>query len=73
MKATIPAIRTTVSPPPTAICGTPRLVTYLIAVIAVTKLNAMPLEGLLAALNAPQQMTGFLVALLILSPEGLGA
>lgn len=49
------------------------LVVYLVAVIAVTKLNALPLEGLLGALNAPQPLTGFLVALLILSPEGLGA
>jgi Ca2+:H+ antiporter len=49
------------------------LLTYLILVIAVTKLNATPLENLLNALHAPQQFTGFLVALLILSPEGLGA
>lgn len=45
---------------------------YLIAVIAVTKFNANPLEGLLSKMNAPAQFTGFLVALLILSPEGLG-
>ena len=49
------------------------LVVHLIAVIAVTKFNANPLEGLLTKVNAPAQFTGFLVALLILSPEGLGA
>lgn len=49
------------------------LIVHLIAVIAVTKMNANPLEHLLSTLNAPEQFTGFLVALLILSPEGLGA
>lgn len=49
------------------------LIVHLIAVIAVTKMNATPLESLLTELNAPEQFTGFLVALLILSPEGLGA
>jgi Ca2+:H+ antiporter len=49
------------------------LLIHLVAVIAVTKFNATPLEGLLTKLNAPTQFTGFLVALLILSPEGLGA
>lgn len=49
------------------------LIVHLIAVIAVTKMNAVPLETLLTELNAPTAFTGFLVALLILSPEGLGA
>ncbi|EPT6931408.1 sodium-potassium/proton antiporter ChaA [Cronobacter malonaticus] len=49
------------------------LVVHLVAVIAVTKMNANPLEALLSHLNAPVSFTGFLVALLILSPEGLGA
>lgn len=49
------------------------LIVHLIAVITVTKMNANPLESLLTELNAPAQFTGFLVALLILSPEGLGA
>ncbi|EKM0370607.1 sodium-potassium/proton antiporter ChaA [Cronobacter turicensis] len=49
------------------------LIVHLIAVIAVTKMNANPLEALLSHLNAPVSFTGFLVALLILSPEGLGA
>ncbi|UQY45852.1 sodium-potassium/proton antiporter ChaA [Erwinia sp. PK3-005] len=49
------------------------LVIHLVAVISVTKMNAVPLEHLLTELNAPKQFTGFLVALLILSPEGLGA
>ncbi|MDF7760376.1 sodium-potassium/proton antiporter ChaA [Kosakonia cowanii] len=49
------------------------LIMHLIAVIAVTKMNAQPLEALLTEVNAPVAFTGFLVALLILSPEGLGA
>ena len=49
------------------------LIVHLIAVIAVTKMHANPLETLLTSLNAPVAFTGFLVALLILSPEGLGA
>lgn len=49
------------------------LIVHLVAVIAVTKMNANPLGELLTAMNAPEQFTGFLVALLILSPEGLGA
>ena len=49
------------------------LLVHLIAVIAVTKMNANPLENLLTEMNAPVAFTGFLVALLILSPEGLGA
>lgn len=49
------------------------LIVHLIAVIAVTKMNANPLEALLTELNAPVAFTGFLVALLILSPEGPGA
>ncbi|MGD8106247.1 sodium-potassium/proton antiporter ChaA [Pantoea sp. FN0302] len=49
------------------------LVIHLVAVITVTKMNAGPLEHLLTELDAPKQFTGFLIALLILSPEGLGA
>jgi len=49
------------------------LIIHLVLVIAVTKFNAIPLETLLTDLHAPAQFTGFLVALLILSPEGLGA
>lgn len=49
------------------------LIVHLVAVIAVTKVNANPLETLLTELKAPVAFTGFLVALLILSPEGLGA
>ncbi|EMJ9774314.1 sodium-potassium/proton antiporter ChaA [Morganella morganii] len=49
------------------------LVIHLIAVITVTKMNAITLESLLTVLNAPKQITGFLIALLILSPEGVGA
>ncbi|MGE9552225.1 sodium-potassium/proton antiporter ChaA [Erwinia amylovora] len=49
------------------------LIVHLVAVIAVTKTDATPLESLLTRLNAPEGFIGFLVALLILSPEGLGA
>lgn len=49
------------------------LIIHLVAVVAVTKFNANPLDHLLSSLNAPKGVTGFLVALLILSPEGLGA
>lgn len=49
------------------------LLVHLISVIGVTKFNAKPLDSLLTKLDAPTQFTGFLVALLILSPEGLGA
>ena len=49
------------------------LIIHLLAVISVTKMNAPVLEQLLGDLNAPPQFTGFLIALLILSPEGLGA
>ncbi|HFP2561469.1 TPA: sodium-potassium/proton antiporter ChaA [Escherichia coli] len=49
------------------------LIIHLISVIAVTKMNASSLETLLDSMNAPVAFTGFLVALLILSPEGLGA
>lgn len=50
-----------------------RLIIHLIAVIAVTKMNASPLETLLTELNAPVALPVSSVALLILSPEGLGA
>ncbi|MDR0807166.1 MAG: sodium-potassium/proton antiporter ChaA [Enterobacteriaceae bacterium] len=49
------------------------LVIHLVSVIAVTKINAGSLESLLQELDAPPQFSGFLIALLILSPEGLGA
>lgn len=49
------------------------LVVHLVVVISITKINAGSLDLLLTELNAPAQFTGFLVALLILSPEGLGA
>ena len=46
---------------------------HLLAVIGLTKLNSGPLYRLLDMLNAPPAFSGFLVALLILSPEGTGA
>lgn len=49
------------------------LFVHLIAVIGITKLNSAPLESLLSRMSAPASITGFLVALLILSPEGAGA
>ena len=49
------------------------LIVHLVAVIGITKLNAKPLELFLLKLNMPAEFTGFLVALLILTPEGLGA
>lgn len=49
-----------------------RLIIHLIAVIAVTKMNAHSLETLLTELNAPVAFTGFLVALLILSLKDWG-
>lgn len=51
-----------------AIC----LVLHLLCVVAVTKMNANALDHLLYELNAPKAFTGFLIALLILSPEALG-
>lgn len=43
------------------------LIVHLVAVVSVTKMNAPVLEHLLGELHAPQQFTGFLIALLILS------
>jgi len=49
------------------------LIVHLIAVIAVTKMNAQPLEALLTEVNAPVAFTGFLVALLIAGGVKSGA
>ena len=49
------------------------LVVHPVAVIAVTKLSSTALQQILGAMNAPGFIPGFLVALLILSPEGAGA
>jgi len=49
------------------------LVIHLIAVIGITKLNANQLEQLFIALNIPMMLKGTIVAMLTLSPEGLGA
>lgn len=46
---------------------------HLVAVIAVTKLNSEGMNVLLASLKAPAALSGFIVAILILSPEGAGA
>ena len=49
------------------------LIIHLISVVAITKVDSMPLETLLGNLNAPQALTGLIVAILIFAPEGLGA
>ena len=49
------------------------LAVHLVAVIGVTKMNSGPLDGILALLGVPPAFTGFLVALLILSPESAAA
>lgn len=48
------------------------LVLHLLCVVAITKMNAETLDHLLLELHAPKAFTGFLIALLILSPEALG-
>jgi Ca2+:H+ antiporter len=49
------------------------LVIHLVAVVGVTKLNAYPLEYLFVTLNIPMTLKGTIIAILTLSPEGLGA
>lgn len=49
------------------------LLVHLILVIAITKINANSLNTLLSTLSAPAALSGFIVACLTLSPEGLGA
>lgn len=49
------------------------LVIHLVSVVAITKVDSMPLESLLTNLNAPKALTGLIVAILIFAPEGLGA
>lgn len=49
------------------------LVLHLVSVVAITKVDSMPLESLLTNLNAPKALTGLIVAILIFAPEGLGA
>ncbi len=49
------------------------LIIHLISVVAITKVDSMPLETLLGNLNAPQALTGLIVAILIFAPEGLAA
>ncbi|MCV2508603.1 MAG: sodium-potassium/proton antiporter ChaA [Candidatus Lightella neohaematopini] len=49
------------------------LIIHLLFVIITIKLNASSLNKLLTIINAPKQITGFLIASLTLSPEGLGA
>jgi Ca2+:H+ antiporter len=46
---------------------------HLVAVIGITKMNSYPLEQLLKLADAPPALAGFLVALLILSPESAAA
>ena len=49
------------------------LVIHLAAVIVITKLNAYQIERLFAQLGAPVLLKGTVIAMLTLSPEGLGA
>jgi Ca2+:H+ antiporter len=49
------------------------LVIHLVAVIGITKLNANSLEYLFIELNVPMALKGVIIAMLTLSPEGLGA
>lgn len=49
------------------------LIVHLVSVVAITKVDAGPLETLLGNLNAPQALTGLIVAILIFAPEGLAA
>ncbi|MCV2531144.1 MAG: sodium-potassium/proton antiporter ChaA, partial [Candidatus Lightella neohaematopini] len=49
------------------------LIIHLLFVIVIIELNANSLNKLLTIVNAPKQIAGFLIALLTLSPEGLGA
>ena len=49
------------------------LIIHLIAVIGVVKLNSAYLSQFFVALNAPAALTGLLIALMTLLPEGIGA
>ena len=49
------------------------LVVHLVSVVAITKVDSMPLESLLSNLQAPKALTGLIVAVLIFAPEGLAA
>ena len=49
------------------------LIIHLIAVIGVVKLNSSYLDQLFGELNAPAALTGLLIALMTLLPEGIGA
>lgn len=49
------------------------LVVHLVSVVAITKVDSMPLESLLTNLQAPKALTGLIVAILIFAPEGLAA
>ena len=49
------------------------LVIHLVAVIGITKLNANTLEHLFIEFSIPMTLKGTIIAILTLSPEGLGA
>ncbi len=49
------------------------LIVHLVSVVAITKVDAGPLETLLGNLDAPKALTGLIVAILIFAPEGLAA
>lgn len=49
------------------------LFVHLICVIAITEVAVRPLDKLMLLINAPPKTTGFLVAILLLFPEGISA
>ncbi len=49
------------------------LLVHLLSVVLMTKINATSLESILKTVNAPVGVMGLLVALLVFSPEALGA
>jgi Ca2+:H+ antiporter len=51
----------------------PLLFAYLLPLVLLSKMLAIPINHGIAVLNAPPMLGGFLVAVLILSPESVGA
>ena len=49
------------------------LIAYIVPIVLLSKKIAVPIEHGVQVLGAPEALVGFLVAVLILSPESLGA
>lgn len=49
------------------------LILYIVPIVLLSKSIAVPLDHAVRVLNAPTALVGFLTALLVLSPESLGA